>query len=41
LFVSIVLRTCDEFSSWWKFVMASLVGWVLVIFLASFLLRAQ
>jgi hypothetical protein len=41
LFVSIVLRNCDEFSSWWNFVLASLVGWVLIIFLARLFLVAQ
>jgi hypothetical protein len=41
LFVSIVLRNCDEFSSWWNFVLASLGGWVLIIFLARLFLVAQ
>jgi hypothetical protein len=38
LFVGMFLRTRDESRSWWVFGLASLVGWFVLLFIATFLM---
>jgi chromate transport protein ChrA len=41
LIVAMFLRTSDELRSWWEFGLASFVGWLVLLFLAKFLMPAM